>query len=83
MVDELSAILTISQALTGKLDLDHVLGVAVNTASDIVRAEGSSILLIDPETKERSVHRSPLHWRTRTAPLGLHYHQWDTAEIRG
>ena len=54
--DELRAVLAVSQALAGKLDLEHVLGVAVGVVADIVGAEGSSILLIDPETKGMSFH---------------------------
>ena len=43
-VDELDAVLAISRSLSGKLDLDHVLGVAVGKIAGIVGAEGSSIL---------------------------------------
>jgi len=54
--DELRAVLAISRALGGKLDVDHVLGVVVGTAAQIVGAEGASILLIDPDTGGMSFH---------------------------
>ena len=54
--DELQAVLEISQALAGKLDLDCVLGVVVSTVAEITDAEGSSVLLIDPETREMTFH---------------------------
>jgi len=54
--DELQAVLSISQALAGKLELDRVLGVAVNTIAGIVGAEGASVLLIDPQTGGMSFH---------------------------
>ena len=54
--DELAAVLTVSKALGGKLALDHVLGVAAGTVAEVVGAEGSSILLIDPETGGMSFH---------------------------
>lgn len=55
-VDELDAVLAISRSLSGKLDLDHVLGVAVGKIAGIVGAEGSSILLIDPVTGGMTFH---------------------------
>ncbi len=54
--DELEAVLIISEALGGKLDLQHVLGVAMDAVGKIVQAEGASILMIDPETGEMSFH---------------------------
>jgi len=53
---ELQAVLAVSRALTGKLDLDHVLSVAVGQVARIVGAEGSSVLLIDPETAAMTFH---------------------------
>jgi len=54
--DELHAVLAISRALSGKLDVDHVLGVVVGAVAQIVGAEGASILLIDPDTGGMSFH---------------------------
>lgn len=54
--DELDALLSISEALTGKLDLQQILGGALSTVEKIVGAGGSSILLIDPDTKDMSFH---------------------------
>lgn len=63
--------LAISQALTGKLDLDRVLAVAVSTVAEIAGAEGSSILLIDPETGGMSFHvaAGPGAQAAKTVPL--------------
>ncbi|MHC4295239.1 MAG: sensor histidine kinase [Planctomycetota bacterium] len=70
-VDELQAVLAISQALTGKVELDRVLGVAVGVVADILGAEGSSVLLIDPETGGMSFHvaAGPGAKLARTVPL--------------
>ncbi len=54
--EEVRAVLTISRALGGKLDLDHVLGVAVREVAEVVGAEGSSVLAVDPETGGMSFH---------------------------
>ncbi len=50
------AVLAVSQALAGKLDLDHILGVAVGVVGRIAGAEGASLLMIDPETGGMSFH---------------------------
>jgi len=55
-LDELHAVQFISRALTGKLELDRVLGVAVGVVAGIIGADGSSILLIDPQTGAMSFH---------------------------
>jgi len=55
-VDELRAVQFITEALAGKLDLDPVLEVAVGWVAELVNAEGSSILLIDPETNVMTFH---------------------------
>jgi len=52
----IEAILAISQALAGKLDIQHVLGVAVSVVARIIGAEASSILLIEPETGGMTFH---------------------------
>jgi len=49
--DDMNAVFTISRALAGKLELQHVLGVAIDEVSNLVGAEGASILLIDPQTR--------------------------------
>ena len=54
--DGLKAILNVSRALAGKLELEHILGVAVGVMGEVVGAEGASILLIDPETGGMSFH---------------------------
>lgn len=54
--DQLRAALAISRALAGKLDVQQVLPAALSTVAEIVEAEGSSILLIDPETQAMSFH---------------------------
>ncbi len=46
--------LAISRALAGKLDVQQILPAALSTVAEIARAEGSSIMLIDPETKAMS-----------------------------
>jgi len=55
-LSELEATLAINRALSGKLALDHVLGVAVGVVAQVIGAEGSSILLIDPETGGMTFH---------------------------
>ena len=54
--DELEAVSAISRALAGRLELDEVLAVAVSVVADVIGAEGSSILLIDADTKVMSFH---------------------------
>jgi len=49
--DDMNAVFTISRALAGKLELQHVLGVAIDEVSNLVGTEGASILLIDPDTR--------------------------------
>jgi len=68
---ELQAVLAVSRALTGKLDLDHVLSVAVSEVARIVGAEGSSVLLIDPETGGMTFHvaAGPGAEAAKTIPL--------------
>lgn len=68
---ELQAVLAISRALAGKLDLDCVLGVTVSLVADIIGAEGSSILLIDPDTGGMSFHvaAGPGAEAARSVPL--------------
>jgi signal transduction histidine kinase len=68
---EFTAVLTISQALAGKLELDNVLGVAVSIVAEVVGAEGSSILLIDPAGGGMSFHvaTGPGASAARTVPL--------------
>jgi len=68
---ELQAVLKISQALTGKLDLQDILGVAVSTVAEILAAEGSSVLLIDPATCGMSFHvaAGPGAEAAKTVPL--------------
>jgi len=68
---ELQAVLAISRALAGKLDLDRVLGVTVSLVADIIGAEGSSILLIDPDTGGMSFHvaAGPGAEAARSVPL--------------
>ena len=54
--DDMNAVFTISRALAGKLELQHVLGVAIDEVSNLVGAEGASILLIDPQTQGMSFY---------------------------
>ena len=54
--EAVDALVQVSKALAGKLDLTDVLGVAVGQVADLVGAEGSSILLIDPDTGGMSFH---------------------------
>ena len=69
--DELQAVLEVGRALAGKLDLDHVLGVAVSAVGHIIEAEGASILVIDPDTGGMSFHvaAGPGAEAARTVPL--------------
>jgi len=53
---ELHAVLAVSRALAGKLDLQRVLDVAVSEIADVAGAEGASVLLIDPATGGMSFH---------------------------
>jgi signal transduction histidine kinase len=46
--DDLGALLAISRALAGKLDLPVVLGATMNVIGELLGVEGASILLIDP-----------------------------------
>ncbi len=55
-VHELEAVLAIGLALAGKFDHDRVLGAALGTVADVIGAEGSSILLINPESGGMSFH---------------------------
>jgi len=48
--DETGALLAISRALAGRLELENVLAAAIDVVASVVGAEGASILLIDPET---------------------------------
>ena len=70
-VSELHAVQFISEALAGKLDLDPVLAVAVGWVADLVEADGSSILLIDPATGAMTFHvaEGPGANAARTVPL--------------
>ena len=52
--DQLRAVLAISRALAGKLDVQQILPAALSTVANIATAEGSSIMLIDPDTKAMS-----------------------------
>ncbi|MBL7134078.1 MAG: GAF domain-containing sensor histidine kinase [Phycisphaerae bacterium] len=52
--DQLRAVLAISRALAGKLDVQQILPAALSAVAEIAGAEGSSIMLIDPETKAMS-----------------------------
>lgn len=54
--EEIEAITAVSRALAGKLDMEHVLGVVVGVVADVVGAEGSSVLLIDPDTQGMSFY---------------------------
>ena len=53
---DLEALVRISAALAGKLDLQRVLGAALAVVGDLVGAEAESILLIDPATGGMSFH---------------------------
>lgn len=48
--DDMEAVLSISRALAGKLELSRVLGGALGMVGGLVGAEGASILSIDAET---------------------------------
>lgn len=50
MTDDLEALQVISRSLSGKLELPGVLATALEIISRLARAEGASILLIDPDT---------------------------------
>jgi signal transduction histidine kinase len=69
--DELRVALAIGRALSGALDLDRVLAVTVSAVAKIIGAEGSSILLIDPDTGGMSFHvaAGPGAEATKTVPL--------------
>ena len=54
--EDLQAVLAVGRVLAGKLDHQDVLAGALGTAAEIIGAEGSSILLIDPETGAMSFH---------------------------
>ena len=70
-VQELRAVQFISEALAGKLDLEPVLAVAVGWVGDLVAAEASSILLIDPATSAMTFHvaQGPGAKAAKTIPL--------------
>ena len=67
----LQAVLDVSHALAGKLDLDHVLAVAVGSVARIAGAQGASVLLIDPQTEQMSFHvaAGPGAEAAKTVPL--------------
>lgn len=69
--DELRAVLTISRALAGKLNHEHVLAAGLAEVADIVGAGGSSLLLIDPETQGMTFHLAagPGAEAAKTVPL--------------
>lgn len=49
--DEINALLQISRALSGKLELPTVLGTVLGLVGELVGAEGESVLVIDPESQ--------------------------------
>ena len=71
VAEELRAVLAISRAVAGKLDHQHVIAAALGQVAQIVGAEGSSILLIDPDTGGMSFHvaAGPGAEAAKTVPL--------------
>ncbi len=68
---DFQAVLLVSRALAGKLDLDHILGVGVSVVGEVSGAEGASLLLIDPETSAMTFHvaAGPGAEAAKTVPL--------------
>jgi Nif-specific regulatory protein len=54
--EQLGALLEISQLLTSSTDLHQLLRVILDTVNQLVDADGSSLLLIDPLTNELTFH---------------------------
>jgi signal transduction histidine kinase len=48
--DEIDALLRISRALSGKLELPRVLGAVLGIVGELLGSEGESVLVIDPES---------------------------------
>ena len=69
--DDMQAVLSISRALTGKLKLEPLLGAALATVGNLVGAEGTSILLIDPDTSGMKFYiaEGPHSDQARNVPL--------------
>jgi len=69
--DSMGAILAISYALAGSFKLEDVLDRALNLVGDVVNAEGSSILLIDPDTQGMKfyVAAGPAADKAKSVPL--------------
>ena len=69
--EELRAVLAVSQALAGKLDVENVLAVAIDTVAEVAGAEGASILLIDPQTGGMTFHvaAGPCAGAAKSVPL--------------
>jgi len=54
--DELEALIQISNLINTNLDLDSVLESVMTVTSDMMKAEASSLFLIDEETNELTFH---------------------------
>jgi Nif-specific regulatory protein len=50
--ERLAALIEISRQLAGEVDLDHLLQLILTTAKSLVAAEGASLLLVEPVTKQ-------------------------------
>lgn len=48
--DELGALQAVSRALAGRLESEHILAGALRVVAEVVGCDGSSVLLIEPET---------------------------------
>ena len=51
-IKNLQKVLTVNAKINSTLNLDELLGIIMNTAADVMRAEAASLMLIDPETDE-------------------------------
>jgi len=68
---ELDGVVAVANVLTGRLNVSDVLSAAVSEVARIIGAEGSSILLIDPQTQGMSFHvaAGPGAEAAKTVPL--------------
>lgn len=53
---ELTALVEVGKLMNAELDLDAVLRTVMNAATDLMRAEASALVLVDPETDDLVFH---------------------------
>lgn len=71
---EMEAMSVVSLALSSVMNVDHLLALIMDTSKDVMHAEASSLLLLDPETQMLRFHvargTAEAALRSVTVPLG-------------